>query len=68
MTKLLAVIATQERTTQAVLASEALRKAAAGLGLSIDVETKIGAAVQGALTPASIAESVKTAHLKRQTS
>ena len=57
MTKLLAVIATQERTTQAVLASEALRKAAAGLGLSIDVETKIGAAVQGALTPASIADA-----------
>jgi PTS system fructose-specific IIC component len=53
----LAVIATQERTTQAVLASEALRKAAAGLGLSIDVETKIGAAVQGALTPASIADA-----------
>ncbi|MCE1237391.1 MAG: fructose-specific PTS transporter subunit EIIC [Hyphomicrobiales bacterium] len=42
MKKLVAVVAADGRGTQALLAAEALRKAAAGLGASLEVESRTG--------------------------
>lgn len=59
MTKLLAVIATKDPGMQAMLAAEALRKAAAGLGAAIAVETRAGGSVQSPLNAADIAAADK---------
>ena len=60
MANLLAVIAAGDLTTQAVLAAEALRKAAASLGHGIQVEIRTSLGIQSPLDPAllSRAESV----------
>jgi len=55
MSKLIAVVAATDRSTQAILAAEALKKAAAALGHSLAVETRAGDAVTGALAPDAIA-------------
>ena len=57
MSFLTAVIATTDRSTQAVLAAEALRKAATNLGHRIDVETRTPEGVNGALAPDAIASA-----------
>ena len=53
MANLLAVIAAGDLTTQAVLAAEALRKAAASLGHGIQVEIRTSLGIQSPLDPAA---------------
>ncbi len=55
MSQLIAVVATSDRPTQAMLAAEALKKAATALGHGLAVETRIGTTVTGALAPEAIA-------------
>ncbi len=55
MSKLIAVVAATDRPTQAMLAAEALKKAAAALGHSLVVELRAGDSVTGALAPDAIA-------------
>jgi PTS system fructose-specific IIC component len=55
MSKLVAVVAATDRPTQAMLAAEALKKAATALGHSLAVEMRAGDAVTGALAPDAIA-------------
>jgi PTS system fructose-specific IIC component len=55
MSKLIAVVAATDRPTQAMLAAEALKKAATALGHSLAVELRAGDAVTGALAPDAIA-------------
>ena len=55
MSKLIAVVAATDRPTQAILAAEALKKAATTLGHSIAVELRAGDAVTSALVPDAIA-------------
>lgn len=57
MSTLLVVVATNDRGTQAVLAAQALRKAAADLGLRLAVETRTPEATTGALDAAAIADA-----------
>jgi PTS system fructose-specific IIC component len=55
MSKLIAVVAATDRPTQAMLAAEALKKAAIALGHSLAVELRAGGAVTGALAADAIA-------------
>jgi PTS system fructose-specific IIC component len=55
MSKLIAVVAATDRPTQAMLAAEALKKAATTLGHSLAVEMRAGNAVTGALAPDAVA-------------
>jgi fructose PTS system EIIBC or EIIC component len=55
MSKMIAVVAATDRPTQAMLAAEALKKAAATLGHSLAVELRAGDAVTGALAADTIA-------------
>ncbi|AWK89814.1 fructose-specific PTS transporter subunit EIIC [Azospirillum thermophilum] len=57
MANLLAVIAAGDRSTQALLAAEALRKAAVGLGHRIEVEVRSGPDVRNLLTTAVIRQA-----------
>ncbi|NLH79429.1 MAG: PTS fructose transporter subunit EIIBC, partial [Phyllobacteriaceae bacterium] len=57
MKKLVAVVAADGRGTQALLAAEALRKAAAGLGVSLEVESRAGGTSSAPLAAASIASA-----------
>lgn len=50
-TPLAIVVADRQRTTQALLAAEALRKAAAARGLTPPIEVRVDGAVLGALDP-----------------
>ncbi len=49
MSKMIAVVAATDRPTQAMLAAEALKKAATTLGHSLAVELRAGDAVTGGL-------------------
>jgi len=55
MSKIVAVVAATDRPTQAMLAAEALKKAATALGHSLAVELRAGDAVTGALAADAIA-------------
>jgi PTS system fructose-specific IIC component len=55
MSKLIAVVAATDRPTQAMLAAEALKKAATALGHSLAVELRAGDAVTNALAADAIA-------------
>ena len=55
MSQLIAVIASADRPTQAMLAAEALKKAAATLGHGLSVELHSGGSVAGTATPEAIA-------------
>ena len=57
MSQLIAVIGTTDRSTQAVLAGEALKKAAAALGHRLAVETRTGETVVGNLDAQTIADA-----------
>lgn len=55
MSSLIAVVAAIDRPTQAILAAEALKKAATAVGHSFAVELRAGDAITGALAPDAIA-------------
>ena len=57
MSNLIAVVAGGDRPTQAMLAVEALKKAATALGHTLAVELRSGGAVTGALAPGAIASA-----------
>ena len=54
MARLSVVIATRERSTQAVLAAEALRRAAAAAGHTLDIELSVSGGVTSPLSAAAI--------------
>ena len=55
MSKLIAVVAATDRPTQAILAAEAMKKAAAAAGHGFAVEVRTGDNIVGALAPDAIA-------------
>ncbi|TBW34872.1 PTS fructose transporter subunit EIIBC [Siculibacillus lacustris] len=57
MTRLSAVIATKDRSTQVLLAAEALRKAAASAGHALDIETRTADGVLSPLSDEAVAAS-----------
>jgi len=57
MSQLLAVVSSPTRSTQTLLAAEALRTAARKLGVEIAIETRIGSGVEHRLNPADISSA-----------